>query len=76
LGGVNPDVGVAIASGNGVLSRGVLTLTVNYVLTSAGQDYPVTFVLDAIRTCTPGECPSTMVGLQASPWFIRAADEL
>lgn len=61
-GGVSRDVGVAIESGNGVLSQGVLTLTVDYVLTYNGQSYPVTFVLDATRTCSPNDCNPTLGG--------------
>lgn len=55
-GGTSADVGVAIEKGAGALSGGVLTLSVDYVVTRAGQSYPVTFVLEATRSCTPGTC--------------------
>ncbi len=57
-GGVNrATVSMVIEGGSGVLSQGVLTLTVNYLVTYSGQDYPVTFVLQANRVCSGGNCP-------------------
>jgi len=48
-----------------VLSQGVLTLSVDYVLTNDGQGYPVTFVLHATQYCAASACPPTLVGAAA-----------
>jgi hypothetical protein len=57
-GGVNREfVSVAIEGGTGVVSDGVLTLTVGYVVTYYGQAYPVSFVLVGTRSCIGSDCP-------------------
>jgi hypothetical protein len=51
-GGVHRDtVTVTVESGRGDVVDGVLTLTVDYVVTNEGESYSLTYVLVATRSC-------------------------